>query len=735
MKTLERISIWMIAVLFLVLACSCSGKKEEGPRTRAKVNQRAQPSEQEIVEHPKEDSLQSVPAISNWEEAFKFVRDGIKTEPSRFPLKTPEGAVWGRSGNPLEKALLLAQLLQDNGLTVQIAEGELDYQAAAELLESMFPAAKEFSYKKEVPVFRPAEDPNLIAAVRRHFWVQRADGDNWVDLDPSFPRAEPGKAFTSRISTFDPSDDALRTWVSIILEYVGEDSGEPQPVLSWEGLMEDVANAPVSLSIVAEFLKSTEESEEEAEGVGGIFGALGGQRSKKEKGGTLKRVGYNAVLTIRGEEAAEGRILPGKNEIAEIRLKMKFESLGEIISESERIIFERTEANSEIPLFQRHAILIAPNRIPEEVWQDRLKTLSDKAMLDSVKSRVEEIKTSLKAKKIGREVLQKSAELEKKMGPELGFLLTLVFASISDDLTEKEGAAFSVLSYYQLPRILICSFSGDRETSEVAFDLRQDRIEAVPFPGQALSMRRTFHYGRGVMESILEGKLLELLTGRPPLKTALLMREAGRRNLSLRSYSRFEKENLKRIGMPESVAKKIISTLDSGRVVVVPEKPIKWQGQNRWGWWDIDPLTMETIGVLDSGLHQAVLERTILETEGPLETEMGYVIGAMVGAIDTYWVLAAMVLKYGELNKAALEEAKAYLEEINAIMCPEFEAKITLAQLEPEDCFDILGDVLDIETSIEAGVEVSQGWCQNFATGFGCASALILNYYMSQFEE
>lgn len=735
MTTLEKISVWMIAALFLVSACSCSGKKEEGPQTRATVNHGAPPSQQEVAEHPKGDPRQSVPAASDWEEAFKFVRDGIKTEPSRFPLKPPEGVRWGRSGNSLEKALLLAQLLQDNGLVVKIAEGELDDQAAAELLASLFPAGKEFSYKKGVPVFRPTEDPSLIAAVRRHFWVQRADGDNWIDLDPSFPRAEPGKAFASLTNTFQPSDDALRTRVSIILEYVREDSGEPQPVLSWEGLMEDVANAPVSLSIVAEFLKSTEEREEEAEGVGGIFGALGGQRSKQEKDETVKTVGYNAVLTVRGEEAAEGQILPGKDGVARISLKVKFESLGELISESERIIFERTEDSSEVPLFQRHAILIAPNRIPEEVWQGRLNAVSDKATLENVKSQVEEIKKSLKSKKIGRNVLQKSAELEKRMGPELGFLLTLVFASISDDLTEKEGAAFSVLSYYQVPRILICSFSGDRETSEVAFDLRQDRIEAVPFPGQALSMRRAFHYGRGVMESILEGKLLELLTGRPALTTALLMREAGRKNIALRSYSRFEKESLKRIGMPENVAQKIFSTLDSGRVAIVPEKPVKWQGRDRWGWWDIDPLMMETIGVLDSGLHQAVLERTILETEGPLETEMGYVIGAMVGTIDTYWVLSAMVLKYGELNKAALEEAKAYLEEINAILCPGFEAKITLASLEPEDCFDILGDVLDIETSIEGGVEVNQGWCQNFATGFGCASALILNYYMGQFEE
>ena len=138
---------------------------------------------------------------------------------------------------------------------------------------------------------------------------------------------------------------------------------------------------------------------------------------------------------------------------------------------------------------------------------------------------------------------------------------------------------------------------------------------------------------------------------------------------------------------------------------------------------------METVGVLDSGLHQAVLERTILDSKGPVESEMGYVIGAMTGAIDTYWMLSAMVLKYGELNKAALMEAKAYMKEIDAVMCPGFEKKIGASVgVELEDCFKI-------EAKIEAGIEIKMGWCENFAKGFACASTQILNYYLSEFEE
>ena len=730
MTTLKKTAAWGLAALVIMFALSCSGKKQEEQQSRAIPNQGSASSEEAKAKNQESGSSESIPAAGGWEESFQFVRDSIRTEPSRFPLKTTEGVRWGRSGNSLEKALLLAQLLQDNGQTVQIAEGELDDRAAEKLLGTIFPPGKEFAYKKDVPVSAPTEEPGLVAAVKRHFWVQRQDGENWVDLDPSFPGAKPGQAFASAINTFEPADEALKTGVTIVLEYTAADSEEPQAVLSWEGKLEEAANQPVSLTVVAQFQKAAEESEEEAEGAGGVFGALGGQSSKKKKAQAGETVSYNAALTVSGEGAADGQFSPEKGEIYKLSLKVKFESLNEVVSESERILFERTEKKAEAPIFQRHAILIAPNRIPAEVWQNRLNAVSDKNMLAEVKSQVEQIKKTLKSKKVDRNTLEKSADLERKVGPELGHLLNMIFASTSDDQTEKEGAALSISTYYQVPRILISSFSGDQVTSRVSFDLRQDKIETIPLPGQALTMKRTFLYGRGVMESILEGELLGRLTGKPALTTAALMQEAAQRKIPIRSYSSLEKENLRKIGPPESVAEKIFSVLDAGRVVIIPEKGVEWEGQNRWGWWDVDLRTMETVGVMDTGLHQAVLERTILDSKGAVESKMGFVIGAIVGAVDTQWMIAGMVLEYGEINKAALLEAKAYMQELKTLMCPSLEEKVSegVTIIDIEDCWSLgLG--------VEAGIEIKMGWCENFVKGFACASTQILNYYLSEFEE
>ncbi|MGB7295498.1 MAG: hypothetical protein WBC70_07900 [Candidatus Aminicenantales bacterium] len=739
MTTLKKTSIWTAAAIVLMFVFSCSGKKQEGLQNQAAFNQLAAASEQEKVEDRGADPSESWQAGGDWEEAFTFVRDSIRTEASRYPLKTAEGVRWGRSGNSLEKASLLAQILQDSGKTVRIAEGDLDDAEAKNLLGSLFPATEAFSYSCDVPISVPVEDADLISAVRRHFWVQMENGDDWLNLDPSFPTAEPGRAFASPKETYDFSGESLKTWAWMSLESTAGDSGEAESVFSWDGPMEEVANQPLSLAIVAEFQgvsSGEEEEEEEKEGgaVGGLFGALGGRASQPKKDKAEEKVLYNAALTIGGEEAAEGRFSAEKEPISRLVLRLRFESLGEIVSQSERILFEKAGKESEPPLFQRHAILIAGNRIPPEAWQDKLNNVSDSDLLNDVKSGVDEIKRTLKSKEFDQSTLEKSAELEEKLGPELGHLINMIFASTSDDQTGKEAEALSVYAYYQVPRILITSFAGDQERSEASFDLRQDRVEAVPYPGQALAMKGTFLYGRGVMESTLEGKLLELLAGQPALTTAVLMQEAEKKNIPIRMFSSLEKEDLHKISLPKSVAQKIDAVLDSGRIAVLPEKGVPWQGKERWGWWDIDPVTMETVGVMDSGLHQAMVQRALVDAKGPLQTKMGFVIGAMVGAVDTQWLIAGMILKHGEMNKAALQEAKAYMKNIRAYMCPGFEKKISAGvefiALEMEDCFK-----LAYEIKIEAGVKISQGWCENFAKGFACASTTILNYYLSQAED
>jgi hypothetical protein len=282
--------------------------------------------------------------------------------------------------------------------------------------------------------------------------------------------------------------------------------------------------------------------------------------------------------------------------------------------------------------------------------------------------------------------------------------------------------------------VIIFSVEGDGKEVVTSMDLRQDSVSALPYPGQALAMKETFLYGRGVFESVLEGKILELFLGKEVLTTTSVMQEAAARGIPIRFYSRLEKAALERLDMPDHVLNRALQSIASGSILIVPERSIPFEGKDRWGWWEVDPRTREAIGVLDTGLHQAMIQRTVLDTEGMLNSKMGFAIGAITGAVDTQWMLAGMVLKYGELNKQALQEIKAYLKQIKAYMCPEFEKSVseTLASatlIDIEDCYK-----KEYSLTLEGGVKIEMGWCQSFAKGFGCASTSILNYYLSQYE-
>ncbi|MBE0712489.1 MAG: hypothetical protein IH583_08900, partial [Candidatus Aminicenantes bacterium] len=125
---LKKTLVWVAAVIVLLGIVSCSGKKGETSQTAVASDREASAGREQAG--PKDESRASapehsasLPADGDWQEAFKFVRDAIRTEPSRFALKTAEGIQWSRSANPLEKALFLCRLLQDKGKTVEVAEG------------------------------------------------------------------------------------------------------------------------------------------------------------------------------------------------------------------------------------------------------------------------------------------------------------------------------------------------------------------------------------------------------------------------------------------------------------------------------------------------------------------------------------------------------------------------------------------------------------------------------------
>ena len=164
--------IFLIIILFFVFVYVWEGKAEN------KTENKIYTSLEQLNE-----------AINNqWEEAFTFVRDQIEFEPFRGIMKPSQGVLWGRAGNAVEQARLLAELLGLEGEKVRYARGKLDKEKAAWLIKNIFPEEKDFYYPENVPLSVPSQDEEILSAIGNHYWVQVLQDNQWIDLDPSFLR-------------------------------------------------------------------------------------------------------------------------------------------------------------------------------------------------------------------------------------------------------------------------------------------------------------------------------------------------------------------------------------------------------------------------------------------------------------------------------------------------------------------------------------------------------------------
>ena len=679
-----------------------------------------------------------------WTEIFAGVRDGIRFDPTPSPLRAPHGVALDGRGNSLEQARLLAFRLTEAGEMVRFAQGRLDRDAAAQLLTQTLEPASRTLPAAGVPLSRPSEDEGLLRRLSDHYWLQIRRGDRWIDLDPSFEDSAPGAAVGELTQTLNRlPESSLPSLELRVAAYRGP--GPSETVLRWEGGLDAVANAPVGLVVLARPGTASPAEPKSGGPLGfGGFSPVGGSKQEASKG---QKMIYQLALTRNWETLAAGGFeLAGGPEDptgadAVERLVLVFEVHhpdGRTTSVS-RPLFEASRDAPRPPPFQRHAILVTGNRIPGAYLEQALAVEVGGLDAAAVGEHLKGLRKRLAEGGDAEALYADAVALERRLGELSGHLINLVFAATSDALAEDLARRLSVYPHYEEPRILMTSFSGTGDRVELSLDLRLDRCAAIPLPGIPMQMREAFLYGRGVMESVLEAEVARLVTGKQPLSTAVLMRRAASQGVPIRLYSHRERGDLESLGMPAPALTRVSATLERGRLVALPARAIEFGDRTRWAWWEIDPVTRDTLGVLDTGLHQAFVSRTLIETKGVISKEMAWVIGALTGATDTHWTLAALILEHGDLGPAALREAKAYLSHIAKYLCPDTKVgkvwgedlQLAEIKLEIEGCWKKSWSVGAKKVGAEVTV-LADDWCKSFTHGFTCASMTILNAYMDE---
>ena len=108
---------------------------------------------------------------------------------------------------------------------------------------------------------------------------------------------------------------------------------------------------------------------------------------------------------------------------------------------------------------------------------------------------------------------------------------------------------------------------------------------------------------QGVVDTILEGVLLGDAPG--GYSATGFFEAASKQGIATAVVRAGDHAALDRIGLPPDAASIAATSLREGYQLVLPTRAVTVDGTARFCWWRVDARTGETIGVLDTGFHQA----------------------------------------------------------------------------------------------------------------------------------
>ena len=500
-----------------------------------------------------------------------------------------------------------------------------------------------------------SDDRTALAALRNHWWIERKDGDRWVAMDILLADARPGDAVATATSVFEWKLDAssppvpLTEWhavhVRVIVERYEGGATKETSVLEKTLQPASVLDRPISLR---HFPKQWPET---VPGPGVDPNALGSAainvrewvpvlqvgtelttQSGFTDGGDLVEDPLNPKSDIAGVGAGFmsgfGEALGGGETAAssitaewieyEIRVpgepaqrirRPVFDLLGPVLRSTGA---EDFDANTNDRLITRSEALLSQTEIllqPCEITVEFVSHLSSASIVAN-QAALKELAGQRDAAKL-REM---ASELFTKMhiwGPLPD--VARWRSALSDRPIRWFVNRPNVLSFRVSPPVV----NADRAVAQEVVDIASNSIGVRASAGSdSFSIRAR----QGVADTVAElVAIRKELRGAENTASIMSMVKAENAGALVRPH---DLEAIQELGWPEEAAARLGANIEAGFAAFALRQPVDLDGQARAGWWRIDTMTGETIGVMDSGYHVALNERQL--TDFQLNYMIGY---------------------------------------------------------------------------------------------------------------
>jgi hypothetical protein len=569
--------------------------------------------------------------------AFDYLRDRIAFEPYPGVMKGAKGTLVTRGGNALDRSLLLAAVLTQHGVAVRIAHGRLSPPQVASLLAQvaaspgatermlaslaarpdavtltphqqgvadavMVRAASVASTMTRAlddtrPLIQAALEPGgvprsgeararVLTSAAEHYWVQATIDGQTVDLDPSLATTAFGARVVDAADAFDPGDVPGQLYQRLSIRLLGErvQGGRivAEPVLEAEFAAEALVGENIRLGMGPE---SSAVDERTCRAI-----LLVGDRRTESRPIALKGLGRLVVeVTSRGPDLPDASY--------------------------RRVVMDRLEPAAD-------GFRIQPALAADDVVRSLLVQAWDGTVsvgTSHVAFVLRSILTTIKA----QEAMEVKARAQVYLGEDFGpgdlpaptVPKELVAFYLSSELARFElgrRGGKHLGSYYERPRIAFVRHGflvGDwaQPAGEHRFAEGIDLLNApFQFIGR-LDEAALMAVEAGIVDTALERATAG---GDASFNTIPLFAEAAAQKVQVVTLRPAQTGALDRVEVPAAIKAALGEELSRGHTLLAPTRLVTQNGVRTFGWWSIDPETGFTLGQMELGGAQGMVEVT-----------------------------------------------------------------------------------------------------------------------------
>jgi uncharacterized repeat protein (TIGR01451 family) len=553
---------------------------------------------------------------------YNFLHNDIGYNSYSGSLRGARGTLWSNAGNSLDDASLGVALMRASGIPAQYEQGALSQSQAQQLILSMFPAS--YQTVGYIPAGTQTSDPannsQLLSETENHFWFQFDSGSGMQDADPEFTGQSVGQSTTTSTGSFTEVPQSLRqtTEVSLTAEIYNQAAAA---LTGGNGLTETVVLDQTfnDVSLVGHPL--TIGNVVTQSGLGGTFSSVTNTYTPYIELGDEAFGSTSQDTFIQGTEYQEllTSFPLGSEILTGLFLNVTTSGPTGPAQTSEHTLVDRIGYAARQGLAPVGQISVDPTAPPVLTPLDfvtlyvlpGLDNPSFPGLAPELASAAARQLTLAQAEPASANTAVQQSDLTKATaGAAIAMtrLLGSAFFALADSTAEQIAEQSLVQAYYDSPRLVLISNweqidpQTKTATLSVAFDLMQDSIRAIAFPGQSSQAATAFQATRGVSESFAETEVPEAFLG-SATSAATVLSEAFALGIPLTTIDAHNLSRLDSLSISDEAKARITAAVAQGKVVIVPTTEVPLAGTPTIAWYQVDPVSGEAIGVNEDGTH------------------------------------------------------------------------------------------------------------------------------------